>query len=194
VTDLVTNANCFRIDILVEWAGANDVSSCRQGPGRQRGTRPPRLILTPSNLAPLYRDLIVQVAAQHALPAVYFQRIFASAGGHYSKNDRRTSQMGQTLTPRSASVCLLPPAADMPAALARQPCACQEQTHAPQQTTRIGGPINHLVGAQYQASNGTIRHIPDTATVPEPDGARTRGVSRAHRTPGIGGLVGSGPV
>ena len=39
------------------------------------------LILTPSNLAPLYRDLIVQIAAQQALPAIYFQRVFASAGG-----------------------------------------------------------------------------------------------------------------
>jgi putative ABC transport system substrate-binding protein len=39
------------------------------------------LILTPSSLAPLYRDVIVQIAARHALPAIYFQRVFASAGG-----------------------------------------------------------------------------------------------------------------
>src|SRR5205814_4762360 len=39
------------------------------------------LILTPSGLAQLHRALIVTLAARHKLPAVYFQRAFAVAGG-----------------------------------------------------------------------------------------------------------------
>jgi len=39
------------------------------------------LILTASGLAFLHRDLIIALAAQHKLPAVYFERVFATAGG-----------------------------------------------------------------------------------------------------------------
>jgi putative tryptophan/tyrosine transport system substrate-binding protein len=39
------------------------------------------LILTPSGLALNHRDLIITLAAQHRLPAVYFQRAFVAAGG-----------------------------------------------------------------------------------------------------------------
>jgi len=39
------------------------------------------LIVTASGLATLYRDLIVALAAQHRLPAVYPERNFAAAGG-----------------------------------------------------------------------------------------------------------------
>jgi putative tryptophan/tyrosine transport system substrate-binding protein len=39
------------------------------------------LILTPSALAFVHRDLIVTLAARHRLPAVYFSRAFAVAGG-----------------------------------------------------------------------------------------------------------------
>ncbi len=39
------------------------------------------LILTPSGLALDHRDLIIKLAAQHRLPAVYFQRAFVAAGG-----------------------------------------------------------------------------------------------------------------
>jgi putative ABC transport system substrate-binding protein len=39
------------------------------------------LILTASGLAFLHRDLIITLAAQHKLPAVYFERVFATAGG-----------------------------------------------------------------------------------------------------------------
>jgi ABC-type uncharacterized transport system substrate-binding protein len=39
------------------------------------------LILTASGLAFLHRDLIIALAAQHKLPAVYFERVFAKAGG-----------------------------------------------------------------------------------------------------------------
>jgi len=39
------------------------------------------LILSASGLADRYRDLIVNVAARHKLPAVYFERHFVSAGG-----------------------------------------------------------------------------------------------------------------
>ena len=39
------------------------------------------LIVTSSGLAQQHRDLIVTLAARHKLPAVYFDRVFATAGG-----------------------------------------------------------------------------------------------------------------
>jgi putative tryptophan/tyrosine transport system substrate-binding protein len=39
------------------------------------------LIVTGSALAVIHRNLIITLAAQHKLPAVYFQRIFATSGG-----------------------------------------------------------------------------------------------------------------
>jgi len=39
------------------------------------------LIVTASGLAIVHRELIVKLAAQYKLPAVYFQRFFATAGG-----------------------------------------------------------------------------------------------------------------
>jgi putative ABC transport system substrate-binding protein len=39
------------------------------------------LIITASGMAIIHRDLIVKLAAQHRLPAVYFDRSFVAAGG-----------------------------------------------------------------------------------------------------------------
>src|SRR5262245_18940875 len=39
------------------------------------------LILTPSGFATGHRDLIVTLAAQHKLPAIYYERAFVAAGG-----------------------------------------------------------------------------------------------------------------
>jgi putative ABC transport system substrate-binding protein len=39
------------------------------------------LILTGSGFAPVHRDLIIQLAARHKLPAVYYERYFVTAGG-----------------------------------------------------------------------------------------------------------------
>jgi putative ABC transport system substrate-binding protein len=39
------------------------------------------LIVTASILAVLHRDLLVTLAAQQKLPAVYFHRLFVAAGG-----------------------------------------------------------------------------------------------------------------
>ncbi len=39
------------------------------------------LIVPPSGLAQLHRDLIVTLAARHKLPAVYYERFFVAAGG-----------------------------------------------------------------------------------------------------------------
>jgi putative ABC transport system substrate-binding protein len=39
------------------------------------------LILTPSGLANVHRDLIITLAARHKLPAVYYERFFVVAGG-----------------------------------------------------------------------------------------------------------------
>ena len=43
------------------------------------------LILTPGGLAFVHRDLIITLAARYKLPAVYFERSFAAAGGLISK-------------------------------------------------------------------------------------------------------------
>ena len=39
------------------------------------------LILTPSGLANVHRDLIITLAARHKLPAIYYERFFVAAGG-----------------------------------------------------------------------------------------------------------------
>jgi putative ABC transport system substrate-binding protein len=39
------------------------------------------LIVTASPLATVRRDLIIALAARHKLPAVYYERFFAAAGG-----------------------------------------------------------------------------------------------------------------
>ena len=39
------------------------------------------LIVTASPLATVHRELIVTLAAQHRLPAVYYERFFVTAGG-----------------------------------------------------------------------------------------------------------------
>ena len=39
------------------------------------------LVITPHASSIIHRDLIVQLAARHKLPAIYFERNFASAGG-----------------------------------------------------------------------------------------------------------------
>ena len=39
------------------------------------------LLVTGSSSASLHRNLIIALAAQHRLPAVYFQRLFVAAGG-----------------------------------------------------------------------------------------------------------------
>jgi putative ABC transport system substrate-binding protein len=39
------------------------------------------LILTSSGLAYVHRDLIITLAARHKLPAIYIERLFATAGG-----------------------------------------------------------------------------------------------------------------
>src|SRR5262245_61613106 len=50
------------------------------------------LIVTQSALARIHRNRIVTLAAQHKLPAVYFQRAFVTAGGLMSYGDDLASQ------------------------------------------------------------------------------------------------------
>jgi len=47
------------------------------------------LILTGSNLSVLHRDLIIALAAQYKLPAVYYERFYAAAGGLVSYGSDR---------------------------------------------------------------------------------------------------------
>ena len=48
------------------------------------------LIMTASPLTQVHRDLIVALAAQHKLPAVYWQRNFVTAGGLISYGSSRS--------------------------------------------------------------------------------------------------------
>jgi putative ABC transport system substrate-binding protein len=50
------------------------------------------LILTASGLAFAHRDLIISLAARHKLPAVYYQRVFPTAGGLISYGADFTDQ------------------------------------------------------------------------------------------------------
>jgi putative tryptophan/tyrosine transport system substrate-binding protein len=50
------------------------------------------LIITASGLALIHRDLIVKLAAQHRLPAVYFERAFVAAGGLLSYGPHEIDQ------------------------------------------------------------------------------------------------------
>ena len=51
--------------------------------------------MTPSGLALDHRDLIIRLAAQHRLPAVYFQRAFVAAGGLISYGPDYVEQFRQ---------------------------------------------------------------------------------------------------
>jgi putative ABC transport system substrate-binding protein len=51
------------------------------------------LIITASGLAIVHRDLIVKLAAQHRLPAIYFGRYFVAAGGLISYGPDNNDQL-----------------------------------------------------------------------------------------------------
>ena len=53
------------------------------------------LIITASGLAVIHRDPIVKLAAQHRLPAIYFDRPFVIAGGLMSYGPDQTDQFRQ---------------------------------------------------------------------------------------------------
>jgi putative ABC transport system substrate-binding protein len=50
------------------------------------------LIVTSSGLSVRYRDLLVKLAAQHKLPAIYYSRAFVALGGLISYGPDRTDQ------------------------------------------------------------------------------------------------------
>src|SRR5262245_55668517 len=50
------------------------------------------LIITASGLATVHRDLIIKLAAQHRLPAIYFDRLFVAAGGLISYGPNHNDQ------------------------------------------------------------------------------------------------------
>jgi putative ABC transport system substrate-binding protein len=50
------------------------------------------LIITPNPFAFAHRDLIIMLAARHKLPAVYYERFYAAAGGLVSYGPDRTDQ------------------------------------------------------------------------------------------------------
>ncbi len=50
------------------------------------------LIVTGSALTAVYRDLIISLAARHRLPAVYYERLYATGGGLISYGPDVTDQ------------------------------------------------------------------------------------------------------
>jgi putative tryptophan/tyrosine transport system substrate-binding protein len=56
------------------------------------------LIVTASALAVIHRDLIIALALQHKLPAVYFADLFVTAGGLTSYGPNLVDQTRQTAT------------------------------------------------------------------------------------------------
>jgi ABC-type uncharacterized transport system substrate-binding protein len=66
------------------------------------------LIVTASPLAQRHRDLIITLAARHKLPAVYFDRVFAAAGGLISYGTS-TSTGGRPLMSIASSRARSPP-------------------------------------------------------------------------------------
>ena len=53
------------------------------------------LIVTASSLSVIHRDLIITLAAQHRLPAIYFERFFVTAGGLISYGPDQVDQYRQ---------------------------------------------------------------------------------------------------
>jgi putative tryptophan/tyrosine transport system substrate-binding protein len=53
------------------------------------------LIVTASSLSVIHRDLIIMQAAQHKLPAIYFERFFVTAGGLISYGPDQGDQYRQ---------------------------------------------------------------------------------------------------
>src|SRR5262249_36461847 len=78
------------------------ISMCATLPtssGRLRASRVPGravLITATSGLAIVHRNLIVTLAAQHRLPAIYFERIFAVEGGLVSYGPDNADQFRRT--------------------------------------------------------------------------------------------------
>ena len=61
------------------------------------------VIVTGSGLAVVHRDLIVQLAARHKLPAVYYERYFVTAGGLISYGPDFSTSTGARLATSIAS-------------------------------------------------------------------------------------------
>jgi putative tryptophan/tyrosine transport system substrate-binding protein len=62
------------------------------------------LIITASGLATVHRDLIVKLAAQHRLPAIYFDRLFVAAGGLISYGPDMNDQFRRAAGSSTASL------------------------------------------------------------------------------------------
>jgi putative ABC transport system substrate-binding protein len=88
-----TAASAFGVEISpVNAAEAVQISKILADFGRNGDAG---LIITSSASAVRHRDLIVKLAAQHKLPAVYYGRVFAAAGGLIAYGADRSEQFRQ---------------------------------------------------------------------------------------------------
>jgi putative ABC transport system substrate-binding protein len=69
------------VGIDVRAVDARDPDEIKQAVAALGANSDAGLIITPGATSQLYRDLIIMLAAQHKLPAVYYECLFASAGG-----------------------------------------------------------------------------------------------------------------
>jgi putative ABC transport system substrate-binding protein len=73
--------NSVRVAVVRSGVAPGRRTRRRRDRARACGLRYGGLILTESALAIVHRDLIIALAARHRLPAVYYERYFAAAGG-----------------------------------------------------------------------------------------------------------------
>jgi putative ABC transport system substrate-binding protein len=67
-----------------------------------------RLIVTASRLSDANRDLFAKLAAQHKLPAVYYERSFVAAGGLISYGPDSVDQFRRRPYPKGEKSADLP--------------------------------------------------------------------------------------
>ena len=77
----VIEANALSLRVEVNPVNLRDVGEIESVVSALARASNGGLILTPSPLSYIHRDLIITLAAQHKLPAVYYERSFAAAGG-----------------------------------------------------------------------------------------------------------------
>jgi putative ABC transport system substrate-binding protein len=86
-------APSFRVELTP--VNVRDAGEIERGITKFAGGSNGGLIVTASPLATAHRDLIIELAARHKLPAVYFERYFVTSGGLMSYGPHFVNQFRQ---------------------------------------------------------------------------------------------------